>query len=79
MHPHLNAVLAEQRRLSCPCGAHTGRPNTLCRKCRHTALWLRHTRHARRPGQTARQMARHHPRHAPVMLALAQLVRGVRP
>jgi hypothetical protein len=40
--PHLSATLISQRRMSCPCGAHTGRPNTLCRKCRHTALWLRH-------------------------------------
>ena len=49
MHPHLNALLAEQRRLSCPCGARTARPGTLCRKCRHTALWLRHTREAKTP------------------------------
>jgi hypothetical protein len=26
MHPHLIALLAEQRRQSCPCGAYTGRP-----------------------------------------------------
>ena len=36
--PHLSATLIRQRRMNCPCGAHSGRPNALCRKCRHTAL-----------------------------------------
>ena len=57
MHPHLIAVLAEQRRLSCPCGAHTARPGSLCRKCRHTAQWLRHNQHAKRADRTARRLA----------------------
>jgi hypothetical protein len=47
MPSHLNALLAEQRRLSCPCGARTTRPGALCSKCRHTILWLRHSRPAK--------------------------------
>ncbi len=79
MHPHLNALLADQRRMCCPCGAHTGRPNTLCRKCRHTALWLRHTRHAGRADRAACRLARRGTRHTSAILALALLFRGVRP
>ena len=58
MNPHLNALLADERRMCCPCGARTARPGTLCRKCRHTALWLRHTRHAKRADRTARRLAK---------------------
>jgi hypothetical protein len=77
--PHLSATLISQHRTSCPCGARTGRPNTLCRKCRHTALWLRHARHTKHSTRTARRMAAHHVRHTPVLIALALLLRGGRP
>ena len=76
MHPHLNALLAEQRRLSCPCGARTARPGTLCRKCRHTALWLRHTREAKIAARTARRLAAHNGQRTPALLALVMFVRG---
>jgi hypothetical protein len=79
MHPHLNTVLVDQRRMSCPCGAHTGRPNTLCRKCHHTALWLRHTGQAKQADRAARRLARRGTRRTPAILALALLFRGVRP
>ncbi len=58
MHPHLSVALAQQRRTFCPCGAYTGRPNTLCRKCHHTALWLRHSQHAKRADRAIRRLAR---------------------
>ena len=79
MHPHLNALLADQRRQSCPCGAYTGRPGSLCRKCRHTALWLRHTRHAKRAGRSARRLARNGSRQTAALTALVLFLRGVRP
>ena len=79
MHPHLNALLAEQRRLSCPCGARTARPGTLCRKCRHTALWLRHTREAKIAARTARRLAARTSQRTPALLALVMFVRGGRP
>lgn len=78
MHPHLNAVLIDQRRMRCPCGAHAGRPNTLCRKCHHTALWLRHTRRAKRADRAARRLARRGTRHSPAILVVALLFRAVR-
>lgn len=74
--PHLSATLIHQRRMNCPCGAHTGRPNTLCRKCRNTALWRRHAGHATR---TAHRAAANHARHTPVLAILALLLRGGRP
>ena len=78
MHPHLIAVLAEQRRMSCPCGARTARPGTLCRKCRHTAEWLRHNQHVKRTDRTARRLARHSGQ-TPVLLTLVLFFRGERP
>ncbi len=79
MQPHLIAVLAEQRRLSCPCGARTARPGSLCRKCRHTALWLRRTRHAKRAERTACRLAARNAQHTPALLALVMFIRGGRP
>lgn len=79
MHPHPSFVVAPQRRTSCPCGAYTGRPNTLCRKCRHTALWLRHTRDAKRAARTARRLAVRNAQRTPALLALAMFIRGGRP
>jgi hypothetical protein len=73
--PHLSATLIRQRRMNCPCGAHSGRPNALCRKCRHTAQWRRHAGNSTR---TARRMAAQHVRHTPVLIALALLLRGGR-
>jgi ribosomal protein L40E len=74
--PHLSATLIGQRRTSCPCGARTTRPGTFCRKCHHTALWLRHTRQAKHATRTARRMATHR---APVLLAVvAALIKGRR-
>ena len=75
MHPHLIALLADQRRQCCPCGARTARPGSLCRKCRHTALWLRHTRRADR---AARRLARHSGK-LPALLTLVLFFRGARP
>lgn len=37
----LTAILAEQRRRQCPCGAVADRPFGLCRKCQHRAAWRR--------------------------------------
>lgn len=79
MHPQLLAQLADERRLCCPCGARTGRPNTLCRKCRHTALYLRHAKHAKHADRAARRLAKRGVRHPPVVLALALFFRGARP
>lgn len=79
MHPHLIALLAEQRRMNCPCGARTTRPGMLCRKCRHTALWLRHTRDAKRAARTARRPAARNAQRTPALLALVIFVRGGRP
>ena len=79
MNPHLNALLADERRMCCPCGARTARPNTLCRKCRHTALWLRHAKHAKRADRAARRLAKRGARHTPAILALVLFFRGVRP
>lgn len=76
MHPQLLAQLADERRMCCPCGARTGRPNTLCRKCRHAALYLRHAKHADR---AARRLAKRGIRPTPALLALALFFRGVRP
>lgn len=74
--PHLSATLIRQRRMNCPCGAYSGRPNALCRKCRHTALRRRHAGNSTR---TASRMAARHVRHTPVLIALALLLRGGRP
>ena len=41
MHPDLIAALAEDRRKSCPCGAVTGQPCGLCRKCLARVDWRR--------------------------------------
>jgi hypothetical protein len=79
MHPHLIALLAEQRRQSCPCGAYTGRPGSLCRKCRHTTLWLRHTRHIKRADRAARRLARSGAGQTAALAALALFLRGIRP
>ena len=57
MPTNLNAHLAEQRRLSCRCGARTTRPGTLCTKCRRTALWQPRTGQPKRATRTARCMA----------------------
>ena len=78
MHPHLIALLAEQRRMSCPCGARTARPGSLCRKCRHTALWLRHARHAKRADRAARRLASQSGQ-MPALLSLVLFFRGARP
>ena len=49
VHPNLIAALAEDRRKSCPCGAVTGQPCGLCRKCLARMVWRRRTsRPARR-------------------------------
>ena len=79
MHPHLVALLAEQRRMSCPCGARTARPGSLCRKCRHTAQWLRQTRDAKRAARTVRRLAARNAQRTPALLALVIFVRGGRP
>lgn len=79
MHPHLNAVLVRRQRTNCPCGARAPRPNMLCCKCQNTALWLRHTRHAKRADRAVRHLARHGARHAPGILALVLLFLGARP
>jgi hypothetical protein len=74
MHPYMNELLVEQRRRSCPCGAQTARPGTLCSKCRHTALWRRHKRQAKHGVRTVGCTAT---RHAPSLLAvLAALIAG---
>ena len=79
MHPHPSFVVAPQRRTFCPCGAYTGRPNTLCRKCRHTALWLRHSRRTKYADRAVRRMARHGGRQTPALLGLVLFLRGARP
>ena len=79
MHPHLNVAVAQQRRTFCPCGAYTGRPNTLCRKCHHTALWLRHSQHAKRADRAIRRLAKNDGRQTPALLSLLLFFRGTRP
>jgi len=78
MHPQLIALLAEQRRLSCPCGARTARRGSLCRKCRHTAQWLRHNQHVKPTDRTARRLAGHAGQ-TPALPALLMFFRGARP
>ena len=53
MHPYLLAALADERRRSCPCGAVTEHPYSLCRKCHARVLWRRKTT------RTARRASRH--------------------
>ena len=61
MHPNLIAALVEDRRRSCPCGAVTGQPHQLCRKCLARMIWRRHT--SRRSRSVVRHQARPaHPR-----------------
>jgi len=43
MHPDLTAALAEDRHKSCPCGAFTDQPHSLCRRCRARMGWRRCT------------------------------------
>ena len=43
MHPNLIAAFVEDRLRSCPCGAATGQPHRLCRKCLARMIWRRHT------------------------------------
>jgi hypothetical protein len=48
VHPNLIAALAEDRRKVCPCGAVTGQPCGLCRRCLARMDWRRCTSHPSR-------------------------------
>ena len=48
MHPNLIAALAEDRCKVCPCGAVTGQPCGLCRRCLARMGWRRCTSHPSR-------------------------------
>lgn len=50
----LTVILADQRRLQCPCGAVTDRPFELCRKCQDRTAWRRKTTFARRKDKRRR-------------------------
>jgi hypothetical protein len=60
VHPNLIAALAEDRRKSCPCGAVTDQPHSLCRRCLARTVWRRSTSQSsrravhRRTGRQAR-------------------------
>jgi hypothetical protein len=41
--PDLIAALAEDRRMSCPCGVITDQPHQPCRKCLARVIWQCHT------------------------------------
>jgi hypothetical protein len=47
-HPHLIAVLAQDQRRQCPCGAVADRPYSLCRKCQARVAWRRKAMRTRR-------------------------------
>lgn len=56
-HPRLIAVLADDRRRQCPCGAVAEQSERLCRKCHARMTWRRKTTRTSR--RAARRLASH--------------------
>jgi hypothetical protein len=68
-HPRLIAVLADDRRRQCPCGAVAEQPQRLCRKCHARMTWRRKTTRTSR--RAARRLAAHQAHEGTRILASA--------
>jgi hypothetical protein len=71
-HPRLIAVLAQDRRRQCPCGAVADRPYSLCRKCQARVAWRRKAMRTRRRA-ARRAVARYGARFWADTLSLLQI------
>jgi hypothetical protein len=68
-HPRLIAVLADDRRRQCPCGAVAEQSERLCRKCHARMTWRRKTTRTSR--HAARRLAAHQAHEGTCILASA--------